>query len=220
MAPTDHSTEQNGVDEPLELTHAHLVHEGRDCIVIPDGLRPGWHGSYRKILPPAYVPLRVTVVADLAKEADPYRRAGIFLAFMESLEAAIRLRPRSTEAQDVAGVIAAIRDHLSGVNSSDAMLQQGAQAISCALLTALALRGLDEAVAARAIVTQIENLGFPPPDGDPSEPTWKRLLDWRKQLQEGRLNVYLRTIYKSTLALALQSAHPRERLPLMFLPAR
>jgi hypothetical protein len=219
MALIDHSTELNGADEPFDLTPAHLVREGQDCIFIPDDLRPGLRESYRKILPPAYVSLRVAVVADLAKEADPYNRARIFLAFMESLEAAIRLRPRSTEAQDVAGVIAAIRDHLSGEKGTDAMLQQGAQAISCALLTALALRGLDEAVAARAIVTQIEHLGFPPPDGDSTEPTWKRLLDWREQLQDGRLNVYLRTIYKSALALALQTTPP-QRLSLMFLPAR
>jgi hypothetical protein len=200
------------VDAPLDLTDEFLVQTGRDCAFIPEGERPGLNESYRRILPPAYVPLRVAVVAELAKEVDPYSRARIFLDFLDGLEAAIRLRPRSTEAQDVASVIASIRDHLAGVSGSDALLHHGAQAISCALLTALSLRGLDEAVASRAIVSQIESLGFPPPDGDPDSPSWMRLLAWRELLQDGRLNVYLRTIYKSAMALALQAPRPKDRV--------
>ena len=204
------------LDAPLDLTDEFLVKAGRDCAVIPQDARPGLNDAYRKILPPAHVRLRVGVVAELAREADPRHRARIFLDFIDGLEAAMPLHPRSTETQDVAAVVTAIRDHLAGVSGSDAMLHHGAQAISCALLTALSLRGLDEAVAARAIVGQIEGLGFPPPDGDPDEPSWKRLLAWRELLQDGRLNVYLRTVYKTAMALALQSPPPARRSP----PAR
>jgi hypothetical protein len=187
-------------EEPLDLTDAELVAEGRV---------PLWRQPGADVVPP--LSLKVAVVHDLAAEKDRTRKAAILSSFVEGLVGAARLLPRSRETQDVVDVLDQVKACIDGDRRPDRALTHTMHAIASALLTALSLRGLDESLAARAVASQLVELGIDLPDGDDAPD--KRLLLWREHLQEGRFSTHLRTVYKSALALALKAPRPAPATP-------
>lgn len=190
-------------NDTLELTEAELVEAGR----VPLWRRPG-----ADILPP--LQLKVAVVHDLAAEADRTRKAEILARFVEGLNTTAASCPRSREVEDVMAVLDAVKACVLGDRRPDRALTHAVHSIASALLTALALRGLDESLAARAVVAQLVELGFDLPDGGGGETDSARLMAWREHLQEGRFSVHLRMIYKTALALSLTQPRPTSSRPL------
>jgi hypothetical protein len=188
--------------DTLELTEAELVEAGRV---------PLWRQPGAEILPP--LQLKVAVMHDLAAEPDRARKAAILARFVEGLGVTAASCPRSREAEDVAEVLDAVKAFIQGERRLDRALTHAVHAIASAFLTALSLRGLDEALAARAVAAQLIELGVDLPDGAPGETPSARLMTWREHLQEGRFSVHLRTIYKSALALSLTQPRPASSRP-------
>jgi hypothetical protein len=202
-APEVDVTLDGQVLDTLELTEAELVEAGR----VPLWRRPG-----ADVLPP--LQLKVAVVHDLVAAADRIRKAGILARFVDGLSATAASCPRSRETEDVVAVLDAVKACIHGERRADSALTHAIHAIASALLTALSLRGLDEALAARAVVAQLVELGFELPKGSPDETDTARLMTWREHLQEGRFSVHLRMIYKSALALSLTQPRPASSRPL------